>query len=323
MTGSPDLIEPTLEDVQQARSAIEGHVLRTPLRHYPVLSDLLDADVWVKHENYQLLGAFKVRGGLNLVSQSSQDELDRGFVTASSGNHGQSIAYAARTFGAACTVVLPEGANSAKAGAIAALGANVIFRGDVFERAREHAEHIAETQGMRFVHAANEPALIAGVGTYAAEIHEDLTDIDIIVAPVGAGSGACGACIVTDSMSPSTRVIGAQAANAPAAYHAWKSGKIETYPMSTIAEGLATESAYSFTIDILRNRLKDFVLVEDSEISSAIKHYVHGTRSLVEHAGAASLAAAISIKDQLKGKRVVLIASGGNITTDQLKSALG
>jgi threonine dehydratase len=124
-------------------------------------------------------------------------------------------------------------------------------------------------------------------------------------------------------MSPSTRVIGAQSASAPAAYHAWKSGAIKTYTMSTIAEGLATESAYTFTIGILRKRLKDFILVEDSEISGAIKHYVHATRSLVEHAGAASLAAAINIKDQLKGKRVVLIASGGNITTDQLKSALG
>lgn len=322
MTDLASLVEPTLQDIHEAQTRIEDHILRTPLRRYPILSELLDADVWVKHENFQLLGAFKVRGGINLVAQSSQDELDRGFVTASSGNHGQSIAYAAHTFGAACTVVLPEGANSAKAGSIAALGANVVFHGDVYERSREHAELLAERDGMRFVHAANEPKLIAGVGTYAVEIHEDLKDIDVIVAPIGAGSGASGICIATDTMSPSTHVIGAQAAKAPAAYHAWKTGKFDIYPMSTSAEGLATESAYSFPIGILRNRLKEFALVEDSEISSAIELYVHATRTLVEHAGAASLAAAIKLKAQLKGKRVVLIASGGNVTVDQLKTVL-
>jgi len=322
MTNVPKLAEPTLQDIYTARTTIQSHVSHTPIRHYPVLSELLDAEVWVKHENFQLLGAFKVRGGINLVSQTSQEERDLGFVTASSGNHGQSIAYAARAFDADCTVVLPEGANPAKAASIASMGANVVFHGDVFERAREHAEELAERNGSRFVHAANEPALVAGVATYAVEIHEDLKDIDVIFAPIGAGSGASGVCIVTDAISPSTHVVGTQAANAPAAYHAWNTGTIETYPMSTVAEGLATESAYSFTIGILRNRLKEFVLVDDSKISAAIKTYVHATRTLVEHAGAASLAAAIHMKDQIRGKRVVLIASGGNITTDQLKSVL-
>jgi threonine dehydratase len=322
MTDAPELAEPTIDDIYRARAAIQGHILRTPLRHYPVLSELLGADVWVKHENFQLLGAFKVRGGINLVSRSTQDELDRGFVTASSGNHGQSVAYAARTFGAACTVVLPEGANSAKAGAIAALGAKVIFHGDVFERSRELAEELAEKDDMRFVHAANEPALVAGVATYSVEVHEELADIDFLFVPIGAGSGASGACIVTDSASPSTQVIGTQAAKAPAAFHAWQTGRFETYPMTTIAEGLATESAYAFPIRILRKRLREFVLVDDSDIISAINHYVSATGTLVEHAGAASLAGAINMKDRIKGKRVVLIASGGNITTDQLRSAL-
>jgi len=323
MTDYGNLIEPTLQDIHLASLSIEDHVLRTPLRQYPVLSELLDADVWVKHENFQTLGAFKVRGGLNLVSQTSQEDRDRGFVTQSTGNHGQSIAYASRTFGAKCTVVLPEGANSSKAASIAALGAHVIFHGDVFERSLEHAEMLAERDGMRFIHSANEPALIAGVGTYSLEIHEDLKDIDVLFVPVGAGSGACGACIVSDAVSPSTKVIGVQTVNAPAAYHAWKTGKFDTYPMSTIAEGLATESAYSFPIKILKNRLKEFVLVEDSDISDAIRLYVEATRTLVEHAGAATLAAAVNMKDELRGKRVVLIASGGNITTDQLKVALG
>jgi threonine dehydratase len=323
MTDSSIPIEPTIEDIQRARSAIESHVLHTPIRHYPVLSELLDADVWVKHENFQLLGAFKVRGGINLVSQTSQEERERGFITASSGNHGQSIAYAARAFGASCTVVLPEGANSVKTGSIAALGAKVIFHGDVFDQSRERAEELAESEGMRFIHSANEPELIAGVGTYSVEVHEDLSDIDVLIVPIGAGSGASGAAIAFDALSPSTRVIGVQSAHAPAAYHAWKSGKFEIYPMSTVAEGLATEGAYTLPIRILRKRMKEFVLVDDSALDEAIAQYVHATRTLVEHAGAASLAAAVGMKDQLKGKRVVLIASGGNITTDQLRGVLG
>ena len=321
MTVAPSPKEPTLDDIHRARTAIKGHILRTPLRHYPVLSELLGADVWVKHENFQLLGAFKVRGGINLVSQTTRDERDRGFITASSGNHGQSVAYAARAFGAACTVVLPEGANPAKAAAIAALGAKVIFHGDVFDQSFRHARELARKDALQLVHVTD-PALLAGVATYSVEVYEDLEDIDFIIVPVGAGSGASGASIVTDSVSPSTQVIGVQSAGAPAAFHAWKTGRFETYPASTIAEGLATEDAYEFTIGILRKRLKEFVLVDDSDINTAIKHYVHATRTLVEHAGAAPLAAAINMKDRLQGKRVVLIASGGNITTDQLKSVL-
>jgi len=316
------LTAPTIEDIREAKLTAGKHILRTPLRRYPILSELLDADVWVKHENFQLLGSFKVRGGINLVSQTSQKEREKGFVTASSGNHGQSIAYASKAFNAPCTIVLPEGSNPVKAGSITAMGAKLIFHGDVFERSRERAVELAKNEGMRFVCAANEPDLIAGVGTYSLEIHDDLDQIDVLIVPVGAGSGASGACIVTDAISPSTHVVGVQSANAPAAFHAWNSGRFEIYPMSTTAEGLATESAYPLPIGILREKLNEFLLVQDSEITSAIKHYVHATRSLVEHAGAASLAAALKIKDSLKGKRVVLVASGGNITTDQLKAVL-
>ena len=318
----PTLTAPTIDDIREARMTAGKHILRTPLRRYPILSELLDADVWVKHENFQLLGSFKVRGGINLVSQTSHTDRARGFVTASSGNHGQSIAYASRAFDAPCTIVLPEGANPVKAGSITALGAKLVFHGNVVERSRERAEELAKNEGMRFVCVANEPALIAGVGTYSLEIHDDLDRIDVLIVPVGAGSGASGACIVTDAVSPSTRVIGVQSASAPAAFHAWRSGRFEVYPMSTTAEGLATESAYPLPIGILREKLDEFLLVQDSEITAAIKHYVHATRSLVEHAGAASLAAAINIKASLKGKRVVLVASGGNLTTDQLKAVL-
>ena len=151
------LTAPTIQDIREAKLTAGKHILRTPLRRYPILSELLDADVWVKHENFQLLGSFKVRGGINLVSQTSQKDRAKGFVTASSGNHGQSIAYASNAFNAPCTVVLPEGANPVKAESITAMGAKLIFHGDVVERSRERAEELANSEGMRFVCPANAP----------------------------------------------------------------------------------------------------------------------------------------------------------------------
>ena len=314
--------EPTFADVLDARRLIAPHITRTPLRRYPALCDLIGADVWVKHENFQILGAFKVRGGLNLIGRTSQEERSRGFVSASTGNHGQSIAFAARTFGSKATIVVPEGANPVKVASIEALGAKVIFHGNVFEAARERAEKLAADTGAGFIHSANEPLLIAGVGTCTLEVHEDLGGIDFIIVPLGAGSCASSACIVTDTVSPHTKVIAVQSAAAPAGYRSWKAGKLTPAPMDTVAEGLATSEGYELPQSILRKRLDDFVLVKDDRIREAIFQYVECTRTIVEGAGAASLAAAMDMKGKLQGKRVVLIASGGNITAGQLRSAL-
>ncbi len=314
--------EPSFADVLDARRLISPYVLRTPLRRYPALCDLVGADVWVKHENFQILGAFKVRGGLNLIGRTTQEERVQGFITASTGNHGQSIAFAARTFGAACTVVVPVGSNPVKVKAMEALGATVVQHGQLFEAAREHAEKLASERGMRYVHPANEPALIAGVGTYSLEVHEDLGAIDFILVPLGAGSGASGACIVTDTVSPGTKVFAVQSAQAQAGYRSWKEGKVVQAPMETFAEGLATAQGYELPQSILRKRLDDFIVVRDDRIREAMYHYVECTRTLVEGAGAAPLAAALDIRSQLQGKRVVLIASGANASPQQLRSAL-
>ena len=316
------LLEPSIADVLAARRRISAHVLRTPVRHYPSLDELLGAEVWVKHENFQVLGAFKVRGGLNLVSQSDDETKRRGFVTASTGNHGQSIAFAARAAGSSAVIYVPVGANPVKVAAMRALGAEVVEHGEIFDDAREQAEIVAVERGMRFVHPANEPDLIAGVGTYSLEIHEDLSGIDCIIVPVGGGSGACGACIVTDTVSPSTRVIGVQAAAAPAVHRSWKSGKPETAEMATAAEGLATKGAYELPVSILKKRLDDFALISEDRFLEAMRLMVEHTRSLVEHAGAAALGAAIEMMPALKGKRVVLVASGANATASQLAAAL-
>jgi threonine dehydratase len=313
-----ELEEPTIADVLSARRAIEPYIHRTPLRHYPLLSDLIGGEVWVKHENMQILGSFKVRGGLNLVSRVPEAERRCGFVTASTGNHGQSVAFAARTFGASARIVVPVGANPVKVRAMESLGATVIRHGDVFEQSREHAERLAGEEGYRYVHPANEKHLIAGVATYSLEVHEDLSGIDYLIVPVGAGSGASGACIVSAAVAPATRVLAVQAAAAPAAYASWKSGSLLDAPMKTAAEGLATGSAYELPQRILRRMLHDFITVSEERITEAIVRYISDTRTLVEHAGAAALAAAIEIREKLAGKRVVLIASGANLSVEQL-----
>ena len=318
------LPEPTINDVYDARRTIAGHVHRTPLRRVPGLCDMLDADVWVKHENMQMLGAFKVRGGINLVSRTTDEERARGFVTASTGNHGQSIAFAAQQFGAKCTIVVPERANPVKMASMLHLGAIVVEHGPTFDVARTYSEALALEEGMRYVHPANEPLLVAGVGTYTLEIHEDLDNIDYIIVPVGAGSGACGASIVTRALSPHTKVVGAQAAAAPAVHDSWAKmeGPTVSAKMETLAEGLATGSAYDYPVGILRKYLHDFVLVSEDAIRQAIVTIIATTRTLVEHAGATSLAAAEVMRDQIRGKRVVLIASGANLTVEQLKTVI-
>ncbi len=313
---------PTLQDIIAARKRISPYVVRTPLHHYLSLDRLLDAEVYIKHENHQELGAFKVRGGINLVSQLTPEERAKGLATASSGNHGQSIAYAARAFGVRAIVAVPEGANPGKVESIRNLGAEVIFHGSHFDVAREFIERLAKEEGYRYVHAVNEPKLIAGVGTYSLEIIEDLPDVDVIIVPLGGGSGACGACIVAKSVNPNIQVIAAQAERAPAGYLSWKAGRIVEAPMESEAEGLATSSGYQLTQSILRDLLDDFLLVSEQEMNEAIVLHLEKTHNLVEHAGAASLAAALKLKDRLRGKKVALVASGGNLSMRHLKAAI-
>ncbi len=313
---------PTLLDIYKARRRIAPYVVRTPLHHYLGLDRLLGAEVYVKHENHQRLGAFKVRGGVNLVSQLTEDEKRRGVITASTGNHGQSIAFAASTFGVRAIVAVPEGANADKVESMRNLGASVLFHGKNFDEAREHAERLAREEGYRYIHAVNEPMLIAGVGTYALEIIEDLPDVDVIIVPVGGGSGACGCCIVARGVNPRIQVIGVQAAMAPAAYLSWKERRLVKSTMQTAAEGLATTVGFELTQGILWDLLDDFILVSEEEMEQAIVLHLEKTHNLVEYAGAASLAAALKLKDRLQGKKVVLVASGGNIMLAQLRKVL-
>jgi threonine dehydratase len=314
---------PTLEDVLEARRRISPHLRPTPLFAYSALDDLLDAKVFVKHENHQPIGAFKVRGGVNLVSQLSPEERERGVIAASTGNHGQSIAFAARRFGVQATICVPEKANPVKVTSMRGLGAELVVHGRDFDEAREHCEQLADERGHRYVHSGNEPLLIAGVATETLEILEEEPELDVIVVPIGGGSGAAGACIVAKATNPAIKVIGVQSEAAPAAFRSWQERRLVEDRMETFAEGLATRTAFELPMTILWESLDDFVLVSDDEIREAQALMIEATRNLVEAAGAAPLAAALRLREQLAGKRVALVLSGGNASREQLLDVLG
>jgi len=317
-----ELEAPRFTDVLDARGQIRPYLEPTPLRRYPALSALTGAQTWVKHENFQPTGAFKIRGGLNLVSRLTDEERLRGVIAASTGNHGQSIAYAARTFGVRAIICAPISANRLKVASMRELGAEVILHGTDFDEAREQCEQLASQHGYRYVHSGNEPLLIAGVGTHTVETFESQPDLEVLIVPIGGGSGAAGACIAAHAIDPAVEVIGVQSEQAPAAYRSWQEGRLTTADNTTMAEGLATRTAFDLPQRILRELLADFVLVSDDEIRAAVRLMIERTRTLVEPAGAAPLAAAIKLRDRLQGRRLALVCSGANITPEQLQAVL-
>jgi threonine dehydratase len=313
---------PDMRDVLLARQRIAPFLQPTPLFTHPALSELVGTEVWVKHENHQPVGAFKVRGGINLLSTLSDEERGLGVVAASTGNHGQSVAYAARLFGVRAAVVVPIGANPVKVAAMRGLGSEVIEHGRDFDEAREYCAALAAERGYRYIQSGNEPLLIAGVATLTLEILERQPEIDVLIGPVGGGSGMAGACIVGRALRPGLELIAVQAAAAPAAYRSWKARSLLEDKMETAAEGLATRVAFELPQRILWNGLDDFVLASEEEMLRATRLMIETTKTLVEPAGAAALAAALKLRDRLAGRRVALVCSGGNISPLQLQAVL-
>ena len=314
---------PTFQDVLRARSVVRRYLEPTPLMSRPALDERLGFSAYLKCENLQPIGAFKIRGGLFLMSRLSQAERERGVVTASTGNHGQSIAYAAREFGVRAVVYAPDGANPDKVAAMKRLGAEVVLSGRDFDEARVAAEKRSTDDGMRFIHSANEPDLIAGVGTYALEVIEAVPDLDTVIVPIGAGSGVCGTLTVIKTINPSIRVIGVQTTHMDAVYRSWKEGRlVELESGTTFADGLATRVAFELPLRIISEAIDDIRLVTDEDLCRAIVMLLEDAHLVAEGAGAASLAAAVQLREELAGQKVALIVSGGNITLDTLRWAI-
>jgi threonine dehydratase len=315
---------PSLAGIHSARHTIRPHLDPSPLRNYPAIDRLVGAQVWVKHDNLLPTGAFKVRGGVNLMSRLNPETRGRGVIAASTGNHGQSVAFAARLFGASAIICAPEGANPVKVEAMRDMGAEVVLVGRDFDDARLHCERLAAEHGYRYIHSGNEPDLIAGVATHTLELLEERPDIEVILVPVGGGSGAAGACIAAKSIRSDIEVIAVQSTAASTAHDSWRAGTPVERPNTTIAEGLATRTAFELPQRILREMLDDFVLVTDDELLAATAAMIEKTRTLVEPAGAAPLAAALSpaVKERLAGRRVALICTGANISPAQLRTVI-
>jgi len=255
---------------------------------------------------------------VNLVSQLTPDERRRGVIAASTGNHGQSVAYAAHVFGVRAVICVPEQANPVKVESMRALGAEVVCHGRDFDDAREYCEKLASEHRYRYIHSGNEPSLIAGVATYTIEILQTRPDTEVIVVPVGGGSGSAGACIVAKAVRPSIEVIGVQAEAAPAAYRSWQARSLVEDTTSTFAEGLATRTAFELPQRILWELLDDFVLVSEEALKIATRVMIEKTRNLVEPAGAAALAAVLGTPERFAGRKVAVVCSGGNISPAQL-----
>ena len=312
------------QDIIAARKIVARFLKETPLIHYPELSERLGFQAYIKHENHNTTGSFKVRGGVNFMHHLPETQRKKGVITATRGNHGQSIAYAAAQFGVKATVVVPYGNNPEKNSAMRAFGAELIEHGADFDQALALCEKLQAERGLYYVHPCMELALFHGVGTYSLEIFESLPDVDAIIVPIGGGSGCCGAITVSKAINPNVKVIGVQAENASAFYRSWKAGmRIETDSCDTIADGLATRAPFPMPLSIIKKGIHDMVLVSEAELQEGIRSALRWTHNLAEGAGAAPLAAAHKLTDMLAGKNVVMVMSGGNLDTETLKSVLG
>lgn len=314
---------PTLEDLSAARPRVYAALQPTPLLKHALLDEALGLDVYVKHENHNPTGAFKIRGGLNLVGQLSGEDRRRGVISASTGNHGQSIALASKIHGVHCRIVVPAGNNPEKNAAMRAMGAEVLEHGRDFDEARERVEQMVAEEACRYVHSANEPHLLAGVGTYALEIFDALPDADVILVPIGGGSGACGCCLARSGLHAKARVIGVQAARADAFARSWRGPeRVVGETADTFAEGMATRWTFDLTFNLLKRELDDVVVLEETELQEGVRLALRLTHNLAEGAGGSTLAAAAKLRDRLAGKKVVCVMSGGNIDTATLRRVL-
>lgn len=314
----------SFRDVLRAWPLVRRHLPRTPLYRSPLLSARLGFDAFIKHENHLPIGAFKVRGGVNLFATMDETQRRRGVVTATRGNHGLSMGWAAKAFGSRAVVYVPKGNNPEKNAMMEALGAEVIEHGRDFDDARAEAEARAANERMLYVHVANNPYLVAGVGTYAMEVAEDLPDVDAVLVPVGGGSLLAGTVLALRALCPGVQIIGVQSDRADALSRSLESGRLEhTESADTFADGLATRYAFELPFEVVRNNIDRVVRVTEDEMKSAVRMALETTHNVAEGATAAAYAAALKLRGELCKKRVVIVHTGQNLDRDTLRWAIG
>jgi threonine dehydratase len=306
-----------------ARSVINKYLNRTNLICYSELSRLLGCLAFIKHENHNPTGSFKIRGALNFFHHVSKEELEGGILVATRGNHGLAMAWAGQWFHVPCTVVVPKNNNPEINRTIESCGAELIMHGEDFYDAQSYCEELVDSAGYYYVQQGNEPEILNGLATMGLEILEDLPDVDTIICPIGGGAGCASILKTARVIKPDVEIIGVEPQNAPSFYNSWKKGEIVTLDdADTIADGLAARSVFHLPYVILKDAINDVVLLTEKEILEGIRIALTTTHNLAEAAGAASLMAAYKIKGRLAGKKVVMILSGGNLNMDTLKKAL-
>lgn len=310
----------SLQECKNAQKYVYKYLLPTQLTQYEALSRLTGAEIHIKHENHNPTGSFKVRGGLNLMQHLKQSGIN-GVITFSTGNHGYSVATTASWLGMHATVVVPENTNPAKKRNINSAGAQLIEAGKTFEEASKVVEEIVAEKGYYYVHPANEPHLINGVGTEFLEIIEKLPEMDAIIVPLGAGSEAAAAVTVLHAINPNIEIYAVQAEQSSAACLSWKTGQIQSGPNTTFAGGFATGTGYELPFAIYKDAITDFILLPESEIYEGIALAAYYTQNYLEGAGAATIMAALHLKERLQGKKVVLQYSGCNASAEEIQTA--
>ncbi len=314
----------TVQDILSAQNVLRRYLTPTALYRHPLLSARLGFDAYVKHENHLPIGAFKVRGGLTLFANLGERELKHGVIAATRGNHGLSLAYAAQKFGSRCLIYVPRHNNPEKNTLMQALGAELVEFGRDFDDARLEAEARAKTEGLRYVHPGNEPLLIAGYGTMAVEVATELPELDVILVPMGSGGLAAATVVALRALLPRVKIIGVQAARAPALARSLSEGKLSsTDSADTFAGGLATRFAYELPFALLNKQIDEVVLVTEEEMRQAVREALETTHNVAEGAAAAAYAAARKLRASLAGQRVVLVHTGQNTDRNTLRWALG
>ncbi|MSP82334.1 MAG: threonine dehydratase [Alphaproteobacteria bacterium] len=308
---------PNLAEIDAAAAIVYRHMQPTPQIAWPLLAERAGCEVWVKHENHTPIGAFKVRGGLVYLDDLKRREPELpGIIGATRGNHGQSLALAARAYGIPCTLVVPHGNSVEKNRAMRAFGAELIETGHDFQAAYEASQARAGERGLHLV-ASFHPLLIAGVATYARELLMAVADLDVVFVPIGLGSGICGMIAARDALGLKTEVIGVVAENAPAYLHSFREKRpVSTNSANTLADGMACRVPVAEAVAAINRGAADIIAVSEAEILAAMQCYFSDIHNIAEGAGAAPLAALLKTKERWKGRRVGVILSGGNLDRD-------
>ena len=304
----------TIADIWEAHKLLKSHLHHTPLTASRTLHDITGAEIYLKAENMQRSGSFKVRGASYKLSRLSEKEYRCGVIAASAGNHAQGVAIAAAQYKIPCTIVMPETAPLVKVMATQGYGANVVLHGFNYDDAYQHCLELQEETGATFVHAFDDPDVIAGQGTLGLEMLSDLPDADVIVVPIGGGGLVAGIAIAARALRPNITIIGVQAAGASSCRTSLDAGELCTLPtITTIADGIAVKRPGELTFSLIQRLVDDVILVNDEEIIAAVLLLMERNKLLVEGAGAAGVAAVLSGTIELKGKKVLVPLTGGNI----------